>query len=296
MKHKLDTTDKPDPRHRKGRSGGKSASPARWLVAIFLMAMTISALFSLLSQELLGAASLFGAFAVLLAIIAIGIFFDMVGVAVTAAEEKPFHSMAARKVPGGLEGIWLLRNAGKVSSVCNDVVGDICGIISGTAATAIAAEAWLSLQQGELRRPSQTVIQILLSALVAALTILPPRTWAVLLRGCHRCAVAPCRAAGTRSPGTVRRTAHAAVARRMDGISTKATGFPRQAAFADAITTVPGRRGNRNRRRLSRPSPRRSRSRRSSLKTPTKTCLDSGSARTRRGLASTSSQTAVRTA
>lgn len=172
MKHKLDTTDKPDPRHRKGRSGGKSASPARWLVAIFLMAMTISALFSLLSQELLGAASLFGAFAVLLAIIAIGIFFDMVGVAVTAAEEKPFHSMAARKVPGGLEGIWLLRNAGKVSSVCNDVVGDICGIISGTAATAIAAEAWLSLQQGELRRPSQTVIQILLSALVAALTIL----------------------------------------------------------------------------------------------------------------------------
>ena len=51
-------------------------------------------------------------------------------------------------------------------------MGDICGIISGTAATAIAAEAWLSLQQGELRRPSQTVIQILLSALVAALTIL----------------------------------------------------------------------------------------------------------------------------
>ncbi|MBO4419424.1 MAG: hypothetical protein J5789_06355 [Oscillospiraceae bacterium] len=131
------------------------------------MALTISAVFSFFSQELLDAASLFGAFVVLLAIIAIGIFFDLVGVAVTAAEEKPFHSMASRKVPGGAEGIWLLRNAGKVSSVCNDVVGDICGIISGAAAAVIAVEAWNSIQ-----RPSLKVIQLLLSALVAALTIL----------------------------------------------------------------------------------------------------------------------------
>jgi len=172
LKSKQEQSDHSDPRRRKGRGGVRSATRARWLVAIFLMALTISAIFSLLSQELLGAASLFGAFAVLLAIIAIGIFFDMIGVAVTAAEEKPFHSMAARKVPGGIEGIWLLRNAGKVSSVCNDVVGDICGIISGTAATAIAAEAWISLRQADLQQPSQTVIQLLLSALVAALTIL----------------------------------------------------------------------------------------------------------------------------
>ena len=75
--------------------------------------------------------------------------------------------MAARKVPGGAEGIWLLRNAGKVSSVCNDVVGDICGIISGTAAAVVALEAYKSTQS-----LPQQVIQLLLSALVAALTIL----------------------------------------------------------------------------------------------------------------------------
>ena len=142
MKSKQEQSDHPDPRRRKARSGARSASRARWLIVVFLMALTISAAFSFLSQELLDAASLFGAFVVLLAIIAIGIFFDLVGVAVTAAEEKPFHSMASRKVPGGAEGIWLLRNAGKVSSVCNDVVGDICGIISGAAAAVIAVEAW----------------------------------------------------------------------------------------------------------------------------------------------------------
>ena len=150
--------------HRKPEAG---KSHIRWLVTIFLLALTISAAFSFLSQGLLNAASLFGAFAVLLAIIAIGIFFDLLGVAVTAAEEKPFHSMASRRVPGGAEGIWLLRNASKVSSICCDVVGDICGIISGSAAAVIAVEAWTSLQ-----RPSLRVIQLLLSALVAALTIL----------------------------------------------------------------------------------------------------------------------------
>ena len=167
MKSKLERSNKPDPKQRKSHTGAKSVSRIRWLVTIFFMALMISAVFSLLSQELLSKASLFGAFVVLLTIIAIGILFDLLGVAVTAAEEKPFHSMAFRRVRGGVEGIWLLRNAGKVSSICCDVVGDICGIISGTAAAVVAIEAWTSIQT-----VSQRIIQLVLSALVAALTIL----------------------------------------------------------------------------------------------------------------------------
>lgn len=167
MKSRQERSEKPDPKHRKPHTGGRSASRVRWLITIFLMALTISAVFSFFSQELLSKTSLFGAFAVLLAIIALGILFDLLGVAVTAAEEKPFHSMASRKVPGGAEGIWLLRNAGKVSSVCCDVVGDICGIISGTAAAVVALEAWNGMQS-----VSQRLVQLVLSALVAALTIL----------------------------------------------------------------------------------------------------------------------------
>ncbi len=156
------SNDRHSDKHRKA-----SASRVHWLIAVFILALTISAAFSFFSQELLSRASLFGAFVVLLAIIAIGIFFDLLGVAVTAAEEKPFHSMASRKVPGGAEGIWLLRNAGRVSSICCDVVGDICGVISGAAAAVIAIEACKSLNS-----PSETAFQLLLSALVAALTIL----------------------------------------------------------------------------------------------------------------------------
>lgn len=171
LKTKQETSEsngeKRSERHRKAGGCGRANSRIRWLITIFVLALGISAAFSLLSQELLSQTSLLGAFAVLLAIIGIGILFDLLGVAVTAAEEKPFHSMAARKVPGSTEGIWLLRNASKVSSVCNDVVGDICGIISGTAAAVIAIEAWNSSQV-----VSQRVLQLVLSALVAALTIL----------------------------------------------------------------------------------------------------------------------------
>lgn len=143
-------------------------SRVKWIVAIFLMAMAISALFSFLSQEILDSASLIGAFAVLLIIVAIGILFDVIGVAVTSADEKPFHSMAARKVKGAPEAISLLRSADKVSTVCNDVIGDICGIISGTAVAVIVG----LIVAGKTASNTKTVVfQLALSAFVAGLTI-----------------------------------------------------------------------------------------------------------------------------
>ena len=96
----------------------------------------------------------------------IGIIFDIIGVAVTSADEKPFHSMAARKVPGAQEAIVLLRNAERVSSICNDVVGDICGVVSGSASATIAAQI---LQSVELTWPG--IVSLLMSALVAGLTV-----------------------------------------------------------------------------------------------------------------------------
>ncbi|AVX20155.1 MAG: hypothetical protein ACOY3H_03775 [Bacillota bacterium] len=67
----------------------------------------------------------------LLIIIAVGIIFDMIGVAATAAAVAPFHAKAARKIPGAKQAISLLNHADKVASFCNDVIGDICGTVSG---------------------------------------------------------------------------------------------------------------------------------------------------------------------
>lgn len=106
------------------------------------------------------------AFFILLAIVLIGILFDIVGVAVTSADEKPFHSMAARKVPGAQESIRLLRSAEKVSSICNDVVGDICGVVSGSASATIAAQI---LKNFTFTWPQ--IVTLLMSSLVAGLTV-----------------------------------------------------------------------------------------------------------------------------
>ena len=99
----------------------------RWVITIFLVTIVISAIISMVSEEIMAASGMLVAFVILFAIILVGILFDIIGVAVTSADEKPFNAMAARKVPGARQAISLLHNAERVSSICNDVIGDICG-------------------------------------------------------------------------------------------------------------------------------------------------------------------------
>ena len=138
----------------------------RWVVTIFFATMLISGTISFVSDEIMERSGMVTAFLILMAIILVGILFDVVGVAVTSADEKPFHSMAARKVPGAQESIRLLRNAERVSSICNDVIGDICGVVSGSASATIAAQV---LSHFEFTWPQ--IITLLMSALVAGLTV-----------------------------------------------------------------------------------------------------------------------------
>ncbi len=138
----------------------------RWVITIFLVTIVVSGTISLVSDEIMSASGIVVAFLILLAIVLVGILFDIIGVAVTSADEKPFHSMAARKVPGALEAITLLRNAEKVGSICNDVVGDICGVVSGSASATIAAQILSSVELGWPR-----IVSLAMSALVAGLTV-----------------------------------------------------------------------------------------------------------------------------
>ena len=138
----------------------------RWIFTIFFITVLISAMMSLISTNLLSSATLGVSFVILICIIAIGIVFDIIGVAVTAADEKPFHSMASRKVPEATQALKLIRNAGRVSSFCNDVIGDICGVISGSASAVIAARVIAAGVGG-----TQMIVDLLMSALVAALTV-----------------------------------------------------------------------------------------------------------------------------
>ena len=148
---------------KKQKDDGRGKKRLRWIVMLFAVTVLISGALSTVSGALLSGASLIPALCILLVIVSIGIVFDVIGVAVTAADAKPFHAMAAHRVPGAKEALAMLRSADRVSSFCNDVIGDICGVISGTVSAAIAV---ILVSGGATDVP-----EILLAALVSGLTV-----------------------------------------------------------------------------------------------------------------------------
>ena len=138
-----------------------------WVTEIFIITLFVSGSISLLSEEIMSNSNILIAFLILFIIVIVGIVFDIIGVAVTSADEKPFHSMAARKVPGAHEAIVLLRNAERVSSICNDVIGDICGVVSGSASATIAAEVLTTMEDFSWPK----LVTLAMSATVAAITV-----------------------------------------------------------------------------------------------------------------------------
>ena len=119
--------EEPRSKRKKKNQPAKKNSNLKWIVSIFFVTVLISSTISFLSSNIMEDAELVEAFIVLLVIVFLGILFDIVGVAVMSADEKPFHSMAAKRVPGAAEALKLLRNSEKVSDVWNDVVGDLGG-------------------------------------------------------------------------------------------------------------------------------------------------------------------------
>ena len=103
-----------------------------WTFKIIFVAFFISFLFSFGTETIMPKVGLFSSVVILFLFIFIGIVFDMIGVAVTTCDIKPFHSMSSKRIRSARVGIRLIQNADKVSSFCNDVIGDICGIISGS--------------------------------------------------------------------------------------------------------------------------------------------------------------------
>jgi len=143
----------------------KRRSNTGWIVRVILLSVTLSVVFTLVSESVLSRAGTVTAFILLLAFIVIGVLTDMLGVAVTSAVERPFHSMASHNTVGAPQALRLLRNAERVASVCNDVVGDIAGIVSGATAAVICAHLVRD------RSFSALITQLVVTGAVAGLTI-----------------------------------------------------------------------------------------------------------------------------
>lgn len=109
----------------------------KWVFTVGIITLILAIIFSIVSENLVSKLNATFSLLILVLIILLGIFFDIIGIAVTKADEKPFHAMASRRIKEANLAIKLIRNAGPVSNFCNDVVGDISGIISGAIGASI---------------------------------------------------------------------------------------------------------------------------------------------------------------
>lgn len=142
----------------------------KWSVSIAVITFVLAAIFSVTSNVVLNGVAWYTGLVVVLIIVFIGIFFDMLGIAATAADETPFHAMAAKKVYGARYSIKIVRNADRFASFCNDVIGDISGIISGTASAIVIIQLAVSfqLEGGSLR---EYIVSVTLTSIIASLTV-----------------------------------------------------------------------------------------------------------------------------
>ena len=114
-------------------------SQQRWVLTVVMLSFVLSIVMSFVTSMFVESAGLFVALMALIVLVLLGIITDVIGTAVTSADEQPFIAMASKRIPGAKQALRLIRMAEKVSSLLNDVVGDIVGIISGSAGAVIAA-------------------------------------------------------------------------------------------------------------------------------------------------------------
>lgn len=142
----------------------------RWSIFIAVITLVLAAIFSIISTAFLSGVSWAVGMVVVFVIVLIGVSFDMVGVAATAASEKPFHAMAAKKITGSFQAMLITRNADKVANFCADVIGDIAGVVSGTAASAVVLQLTFSAGSSD-GSTLQFVLNVIFTAVVASLTV-----------------------------------------------------------------------------------------------------------------------------
>lgn len=138
----------------------------KWIVSITLTAFLVSVFLTVFSEIILKDTGIIVSLIVLIFIVSIGVLADAIGIAVATAEVNPFNSMASAKVKGASQALKLVRNAGRVSSICCDVIGDICGILSGATTAIIVVVIGKQLNVTNI-----SLLAVLLSGIVTAMTV-----------------------------------------------------------------------------------------------------------------------------
>lgn len=134
---------------------------------VTLITFCIALLVSLGSEALIELVEGIAVSLVLLSlIILLGIFADIIGTAAAASTQPPFNARAARRIFGARQAVLISRHASEVANFCCDVIGDICGTISGS----IGALIVFNIAQSN-SLTNTVLLAGVITSLIAALTV-----------------------------------------------------------------------------------------------------------------------------
>ena len=136
-----------------------------WIIKVFLFTFFITLFVSGLSNYISNNTNLIVVIIITVLITFLGILFDMIGTSILTANEVNFHSMASHKVKGSKESIRLIKNKSNIANFCNDVIGDICGIISGSMG------AIISINLSNLLKTDLTIISLIIASIISSITV-----------------------------------------------------------------------------------------------------------------------------
>jgi len=136
-----------------------------WGLGVLLLSFVLTVIFSFLTEISVKNSPAYICVIVLLVLLVLNISCDVLANAIISCDPEAFHAMASRKIKGAKRAVSFCRNASKLGSIFADVIGDICGIVSGAAGTALIVHFAVSGTTYEL------IVSIGVSAVIGALTV-----------------------------------------------------------------------------------------------------------------------------
>lgn len=138
-------------------------SNLKWSIKVLVLSFFLSFFFSFISQSLFPTMSIFLSIFIIIFFVAISVIFDMIAVGVTSVSLEKLEIFKSEKNYATAKK--LCENTEKVSSFCGDVVGDICGILSGAGGVSLVLN--MNIQDPNI----YFLVTCLVSSLIAGLTI-----------------------------------------------------------------------------------------------------------------------------
>ena len=138
-----------------------------WGLSVLFLSFALTVLFSFLTEISIKGSPVYVCVIVLIVLLILNIGCDLLANAIITCQPDAFHAMASKKIKGATRAVTLCRNATKLGSIFADVIGDICGIVSG-AAGAVLVVYIAAKTSGNIW---EIVASIGVSAVIGALTV-----------------------------------------------------------------------------------------------------------------------------